>query len=85
MEGLHVKTDSKGIAKVEDIEQGLYFIDPVDLSGYENMRPMLVSVPQWQEDELVYSVVVYPKHSPFEKLILEKGRSGDKTGNFRRD
>lgn len=36
------------------------------------MRPMLVSVPQWQEDELVYSVVVYPKHSPFEKLILKK-------------
>lgn len=72
VEGLHVKTDSKGIAKVEDIEQGLYFIDPVDLSGYENMRPMLVSVPQWQEDELVYSVVVYPKHSPFEKLILKK-------------
>ena len=66
VEGLHVKTDSKGIAKVEDIEQGLYFIDPVD------MRPMLVSVPQWQEDELVYSVVVYPKHSPFEKLILKK-------------
>lgn len=32
VEGLHVKTDSKGIAKVEDIEQGLYFIDPVDLS-----------------------------------------------------
>ncbi len=27
----------------------------------KNMRPMLVSVPQWQEDELVYSVVVYPK------------------------
>ena len=44
----------------------------VDLCGYENMRPMLVSVPQWQEDELVYSVVVYPKHSPFEKLILKK-------------
>lgn len=72
VEGLHVKTDSKGIAKVEDIEQGLYFIDPVDLCGYENMRPMLVSIPQWQEDELVYSVVVYPKHSPFEKLILKK-------------
>ena len=72
VEGLHVKTDSKGIAKVEDIEQGLYFIDPVDICGYENMRPMLVSVPQWQEDELVYSVVVYPKHSPFEKLILKK-------------
>lgn len=72
VEGLHVKTDSKGIAKAEDIEQGLYFIDPVDICEYENMRPMLVSVPQWQEDELVYNVVVYPKHSPFEKLILKK-------------
>lgn len=71
-EGIRVKTDEKGIAKISDVDQGLYLIDPVNINEYENVQSMLVSVPEWDEEDLVYHVVVYPKHSPFEKLLLKK-------------
>lgn len=71
-EGIRVKTDEKGIAKISDVDQGLYLIDPVNINEYENVQSMLVSVPEWDEEYLVYHVVVYPKHSPFEKLVLKK-------------
>lgn len=70
-EGIRVKTDEKGIAKISDVDQGLYLIDPVNINEYENVQSMLVSVPEWDEEDLVYHVVVYPKHSPFEKLLLK--------------
>ncbi len=71
-EGIRVKTDEKGIAKISDVDQGLYLIDPVNINEYENVQSILVSVPEWDEEDLVYHVVVYPKHSPFEKLVLKK-------------
>ncbi|WP_295568191.1 SpaA isopeptide-forming pilin-related protein [uncultured Holdemanella sp.] len=71
-EGIRVKTDEKGIVKISDVDQGLYLIDPVNINEYENVQSMLVSVPEWDEEDLVYHVVVYPKHSPFEKLVLKK-------------
>lgn len=71
-EGIRVKTDEKGIVKISDVDQGLYLIDPVNINEYENVQSMLVSVPEWDEEDLVYHVVVYPKHSPFEKLLLKK-------------
>ena len=60
-EGIRVKTDEKGIAKISDVDQGLYLIDPVNINEYENVQSMLVSVPEWDEEDLVYHVVVYPK------------------------
>ena len=36
------------------------------------MSPMLVSVPEWDGDTLNCDVVLYPKHRPFEKLIIKK-------------
>lgn len=71
-EGIRVKTDEKGIVKISDVDQGLYLIDPVNINEYENVQSMLVSVPEWDEEDLIYHVVVYPKHSPFEKLLLKK-------------
>ena len=56
----------------EDVEEGLYFIDPVNIHEYERMSPMLVSVPEWDGDTLNYDVLMYPKHRPFEKLIIKK-------------
>ena len=71
-EGIHCKTDENGIAQLMDVEDGFYLIDPVNMNEYETMHPMVVSIPEWDEEDLVYHVVVYPKHSPFEKLILKK-------------
>ena len=71
-EGIRCRTDENGIAQLIDVEDGFYLIDPVNMNEYETMQPMVVSVPEWDEEDLVYHVVVYPKHSPFEKLILKK-------------
>ena len=70
--GERLVTDEEGKAVLEDVEEGLYFIDPVNINEYERMSPMLVSVPEWDGDTLNYDVVMYPKHRPFEKLIIKK-------------
>ena len=72
MVGQTLVTDEEGKAVLEDVEEGLYFIDPVNIHEYERMSPMLVSVPEWDGDTLNYDVVMYPKHRPFEKLIIKK-------------
>ena len=72
MVGQTLVTDEEGKAVLEDVEEGLYFIDPVNINEYERMSPMLVSVPEWDGDTLNYDVVMYPKHRPFEKLIIKK-------------
>ena len=72
VEGVKVKTNHEGIVKISNVEKGMYFIDPIDISEYDNISSMLVSVPEWEMNELIYDVVVYPKHSPFEKFILKK-------------
>ena len=70
--GQTLVTDEEGKAVLEDVEEGLYFIDPVNINEYERMSPMLVSVPEWDGDTLNYDVLMYPKHRPFEKLIIKK-------------
>ena len=72
MVGQTLVTDEEGKAVLEDVEEGLYFIDPVNINEYERMSPMLVSVPEWDGDTLNYDVLMYPKHRPFEKLIIKK-------------
>ena len=42
--GERLVTDEEGKAVLEDVEEGLYFIDPVNINEYERMSPMLVSV-----------------------------------------
>lgn len=70
--GQTLVTDEEGKAVLEDVEEGLYFIDPVNIHEYERMSPMLVSVPEWDGDTLNYDVLMYPKHRSFEKLIIKK-------------
>ena len=82
MVGQTLVTDEEGKAVLEDVEEGLYFIDPVNINEYERMSPMLVSVPEWDGDTLNYDVLMYPKHRPFEKLIIKKI---DKVPGGRRD
>ena len=40
--GQTLVTDEEGKAVLEDVEEGLYFIDPVNINEYERMSPMLV-------------------------------------------
>ena len=80
--GQTLVTDEEGKAVLEDVEEGLYFIDPVNIHEYERMSPMLVSVPEWDGDTLNYDVLMYPKHRPFEKLIIKKIDKDSKDGTL---
>lgn len=71
-QGKFLKTDDQGKIEIQDVEEGMYLIRIHDLADYEPISPMLISVPQWDEDTLIYDIHVYPKHSPFGKVILHK-------------
>lgn len=72
VQGERIQTNADGVGQYLDVDEGVYYIHPTDIHEYETISDMLVSVPQWQEQDLEYHVVVYPKHSPFEKFVLRK-------------
>lgn len=72
VQGEIIQTNTEGVAQYFDVDDGIYYIHPTDIHEYETVCDMLVSVPQWQDEDLEYHVVVYPKHSPFEKFVLRK-------------
>lgn len=61
-----VKTDKNGIAWINHLEEGVYLIELFDRAQYENVMPMLVSMPMWNEEEkkMSYDITVIPKHAP---------------------
>lgn len=61
-----IKTDSNGEADIQDLEIGVYLLNVTDKANYENVTPILVAIPTWDEKigEMLYDVEVIPKHSP---------------------
>lgn len=84
-----VKTDNNGEAIIKDLEIGVYLLEVSDKARYENVTPLLISIPTWNEEagDMVYDVTVIPKHSPNKpgEIITntDKGVSSDspKTGD----
>ena len=63
-------TDTEGNILLEDVPAGLYLIYAIDTAVYgEDIEPMLVSVPVWNEtvQSFSYDVRALPKHSPKEE------------------
>lgn len=63
-----VKTDKNGEAIIEDLEIGVYLLEVSDKARYENVTPLLIAIPTWNEEvgDMEYDVTVIPKHSPNE-------------------
>lgn len=62
----NVVTDKEGYATISDLEIGVYLLRVSDKAGYENVTPVLVAIPTWNEvdGDMEYDVTVIPKHSP---------------------
>ena len=73
-----IETNSQGIAQVNDLELGIYYVYPIDVHEYEIVSSTLVSIPEWNEEELTYDVHVLPKHIPFPKFEIQKRDSYSK-------
>lgn len=84
-----VKTDKNGEAIIEDLDIGVYLLEVSDKARYENVTPLLIAIPTWNEEtgDMEYDVTVIPKHSPNKPggitTNTDKGVSGDspKTGD----
>lgn len=61
----NVKTDAEGKALINDLEVGVYLLRVSDKARYENVYPVLISIPTWNEEEgdMNYDITVIPKHS----------------------
>lgn len=78
-----VQTDEDGRAETDNLETGVYLIQALDNSGYDEITPALVSVPSWDEKTgtMVYEVTVSPKHTP-ETEERGTGKTAPQTGVF---
>lgn len=65
-EGTLVTTDMNGKLTFSDLDVGVYLIEASNDENYDDVTPLLISIPTWNEDEGVmdYEVNVIPKHTP---------------------
>lgn len=61
-----VVTDQEGKAMVSNLDIGVYLLRVSDKARYENVNPVLIAIPTWNEEkgDMDYEVTVMPKHSP---------------------
>lgn len=76
-----LKTDENGQCIFENLEVGVYLLYPKDTAEYENISPLLIAVPTFDEasGQMQYDITVYPKHSPNPSIRVRKVDSHDKT------
>ncbi|HJA65576.1 MAG TPA: hypothetical protein H9955_04625 [Candidatus Mediterraneibacter cottocaccae] len=78
-----VQTDAEGKAVFSGLDVGVYLIQALDDSGYDEITPFLIAVPTWSEEEgtMLYEITVKPKHTPRPEESEEK-RHAPQTGVF---
>lgn len=59
-------TDEDGEAFITDLEIGVYLLKVSDKARYEEVTPVLIAIPTWNEEagDMDYHLTVIPKHSP---------------------
>lgn len=65
-EGTLITTDMNGKLVFSDLDVGVYLIEASDTENYDDVTPLLISIPTWNETDGVmdYDVNVIPKHTP---------------------
>lgn len=68
------RTDKWGSTVFQDLEVGVYLIHAENTDHYDNITPLLISVPTWDETakEMLYEITVIPKHTPKPKPEIPK-------------
>lgn len=63
--GKTIQTDNMGRAVITDLEIGVYLLRVSNKARYENVSPVLIAIPTWNEAEgdMDYNVTVIPKHT----------------------
>ena len=60
-----IHTDANGKAFISNLDIGVYLLRVSDKARYENVTPVLIAIPTWDETEgdMNYNVTVIPKHT----------------------
>lgn len=80
-----VMTDKNGKATISDLEIGVYLLRVSDKARYENVAPVLIAIPTWDETSgnMNYSITVTPKHTQNEPgTIITNTPNNKGEGNF---
>lgn len=83
-----VTTDKNGIAAIQNLPIGVYLLTVSDKAQYDNITPLLIAIPTFDEIEgkMVYNVTVQPKHTPVPPGTIvtetpDNSNDGVKTGD----
>ena len=73
-EGTIASTDMNGKLVFSNLEVGVYLVETTDDSCYDDVTPLLISIPTWNETDglMDYDVNVIPKHTPKPDETCEK-------------
>ncbi len=73
--GFLIETDEEGIARIQDLEEGVYLLKSFEANTQEKLLPTLIYLPSWDESEgkMLYDITVIPKYG------MEPPGTGDET------
>ncbi len=82
-EAKRVTADENGVAKLENLTEGIYRIEVPDTENYVFVQAE-VSIPHWSEEEhrMLYEITVIPKYSIKEKTVQGKGIASPLTADL---
>ena len=64
--GFLIQTNEEGIAKIEDLEEGVYLLNSPsnEVNAAEKILPTLLYLPSWdaEEEKMLYDITVIPKY-----------------------
>lgn len=67
--GLSKKTDKYGVIQFDNLQNGVYLLQAININNYDNISPTLVAIPTFDRDTSIdggmnYDISVVPKHTP---------------------
>ena len=75
--GFMIQTNEEGIARIEDLEEGVYLLNSpkTEVQGSEKILPTLLYLPSWdvEEEKMLYDVTLLPKYG------VDPPNTGDST------
>ena len=68
-----------GVAVITDLSTGVYLVYARDVAAYENIMPVIVANPTWDdlEKKMIHDIEVLPKHQALPLETPDTPQTGD--------
>ena len=68
IDGIFKKTDQYGYTQFNNLEEGVYLLQAININEYDNISPTLIALPTFDNSDktngMNYEVNIIPKHTP---------------------